>query len=376
MKKIFAILSALVMIFSLSACGGEKIPVDDIISGLEQAAGEIEKAGQEIMEQLEEQIPAENGFIVPEYDQSLRTSDLEITRLETDKRNYAPGEDIKVIIEWNGTPDSSAWVGTVPAEIPHGDEYANDDADIEYYYLSDYGPGEYVFETDLEPGKYTVRINENDSEGVELAWVSFTVTDGTVPEEENTDPPVAGEPDEPGETSAFATKTLGWFTKFALGGDYTVEMITEYEGTASRSLSVYHGDKIYTESEYEGTKSVSIIMDGVMYIIDHASNLVMKMPLNMATTAEIFSDSAEYYETAVTTGEIDIKGKNYYYEEFDVEGEAVKYCFDDDELKYMYMNTMGTETLIEIVRFGKGADESLFEIPENYSVMDLTGGVG
>lgn len=167
------------------------------------------------------------------------------------------------------------------------------------------------------------------------------------------------------------TKTMAWFMEYAAGGSYTMESQVEFDGTTTASLNVYDGDRIYTETEAGGITSISIIMDGAMYVLDSASKTCMKMGLEMASMQEMIADEASAYETAVTTGETDVKGGTYFYEEFSVEGESVKYCFDGDELKFMVMEMDGSSYIMEILRMEKGADASLFEIPSDYTVMDM-----
>ena len=171
------------------------------------------------------------------------------------------------------------------------------------------------------------------------------------------------------EIPAASTKTLAYFQKFLSGGEYTMEMKTTAEGMEMTMKSAYKGDMIYSESEYAGQKSIMVMKDGYQYIIDHNAKTVMKISALEATVKDVFADEAANYETVVASGETEYNGKTYDYEEFTVEGETVQYLFDGDELKIIKANVMGTESIVEIISLEKGANEKLFEIPEDYQMI-------
>ncbi len=163
MKRLFTVMLALIMVLSLSACSAkeeEKAPAGSTQNSQQSGtAPAVEKA----------------GFNLLEADPEKRVSDLSITALKTDKKSYASGEKINCTLQWTGTPDSSAWVGIVPAAVPHGEEEVNDNDDLEYIYLADHEGDVFTFTVALEPGDYSIRVNESDSGGPELAWCAFSV---------------------------------------------------------------------------------------------------------------------------------------------------------------------------------------------------------
>ncbi len=172
------------------------------------------------------------------------------------------------------------------------------------------------------------------------------------------------------EIPVASTKTLAYFQKFLSGGEYTMEMKTTAEGMEMTMKSAYKGDMIYSESEYGGQKSIMVMKDGYQYIIDNNSKTVMKMQvIDNGAVMEMFSDEAANYETAAATGNTEYNGKSYDYEEFTFEGETVQYLFDGNDLKIIKANVMGTESIVEIISLEKGADSSLFEIPEDYQMI-------
>lgn len=169
-----------------------------------------------------------------------------------------------------------------------------------------------------------------------------------------------------------ANKTMAYFNEYVSGGAYTMEMKTNYDGTETTMYAAYDNGNMYSESEMDGTKSIMIIKDEYQYILDPNTKTCMKMSVTSSEqVAEMFSEEAAQYEVTADTGTMDIDGKSYDYEAFEVEGETVKYCFDGDDLKYIVMNMEGSEYIAEIISMEKGADASLFEVPDGYTVMEL-----
>ncbi|MCX6089138.1 MAG: hypothetical protein NTX88_01925 [Candidatus Atribacteria bacterium] len=95
--------------------------------------------------------------------------------LHLDKDTYLPNEKIKVQFTAPAQLDSSAWVGIIPSNVPHGDETINDQNDVAYQYLSGKTEGQLVFSAPADPGNYDFRMHNTDSGGKEIATVSFTV---------------------------------------------------------------------------------------------------------------------------------------------------------------------------------------------------------
>lgn len=200
-----------------------------------------------------------------------------------------------------------------------------------------------------------------------LIALSFTACGGS-----NTDPGTDADlegavTEQPVEA---ATKTLAYFNRYASGGAYTTEMKTSYGGVTATMLSVYDGGNIYSETEADGVKSRTILKDGAQYVLDDASKTCIKLSVETEAIQDIFTEEAETYEVPTAEGEIDIDGTTYYYEEFSLEGESVKYCFDGNELKFILMSFSGEESRVEILSMEKGADNTLFEIPEDYNLIE------
>ncbi len=257
MKKILAILLALIMLLSLTACGEKDNNTD-----------------------------ANNNFNKVDVDQSKRVSDLEITDIKLNKKSYDVNEPIAVTVSWTGTPDTSAWIGIVPANVKHGNEEENDAYDVDYRYLIDCESGKSTtFETELEPGEYTIRVNEADDGGVELAWIGFTVNGSNNSNENDSATGTAiGDIDADNWEEVIAENyglelslPDGWSVKeakspngatnitvhFAVGGDATYEsfgetIFAELKKDASGDISKYAGDTVYaTFQDAAGTYGIA-----------------------------------------------------------------------------------------------------------------------
>ena len=173
-----------------------------------------------------------------------------------------------------------------------------------------------------------------------------------------------------GGSDTAATKTLAYFNDYVSGGAYTMEMKAEYQGVTTTMTSAVKDGMIYSKSEMDGVTSIMIMKDDAQYLLDPAGKTCMKMSVLENSAVEMFAEEAANYETAVSAGTEELNGKTYDYEEFDVEGTSVKYYFDGKDLKYIVTSMEGETYTAEIVSMEKGADNSLFEIPKDYTVYE------
>ena len=100
--------------------------------------------------------------------------------LNLDKNVYGPGENIQVNFTAPANYAKDAWVGVIPANIPHGSESQNDQHDLAYKYLEGQTSGTIVFAAPATPGSFDVRMHTTDNNGQEVASVTFTVAGATV----------------------------------------------------------------------------------------------------------------------------------------------------------------------------------------------------
>ena len=85
-----------------------------------------------------------------------------------------------------------------------------------------------------------------------------------------------------------------------------------------------------------------------------------------------YTNTVDFPGDTLTTGEININGRKYYYEEAkDDKGISYRYCFDDDD-KLVYTISSATSGTITTrhVEYKNSVDYSLFEIPEEYMLVE------
>ncbi len=178
MKKFLALVLALMLCLSLAACGDKPASKSSEKPSNQPSNEPSNNSSNDAADQ-------EDGFTALEVDEDARISDIEITGMKMGKEQYAVDEPITVTVTWKGKPAEDAWIGIIPADTPHGSEEKNDEYDVDYRYFSDMKSGDvFTFEyITLEPGEYTMRVNETDGGGAELAWCAFSVigngTDGS-----------------------------------------------------------------------------------------------------------------------------------------------------------------------------------------------------
>jgi hypothetical protein len=97
------------------------------------------------------------------------------SKLSLDKETYAPGEEIRLTFTAPAVFGPKAWVGIIPADVPHGSEDENDQHDVSYRYLDKKTQGLLVFNAPEEPGKYDFRMHDTDDYGNEITYIEFTV---------------------------------------------------------------------------------------------------------------------------------------------------------------------------------------------------------
>ncbi|MDP7257336.1 MAG: hypothetical protein QGH57_04855, partial [Candidatus Thalassarchaeaceae archaeon] len=106
------------------------------------------------------------------------------------RASFNTGEQIDFTFTAPELPDD-AWIGIVPADIPHGDEVVNDQHETSYKYLEGRTSGSFAL-SNPGPGQWTMRLHDTDDNGREIAYVPFTVVNSrpfTPSEPEPTHPP-------------------------------------------------------------------------------------------------------------------------------------------------------------------------------------------
>ncbi|MBE6007572.1 MAG: hypothetical protein E7235_00030 [Lachnospiraceae bacterium] len=172
-----------------------------------------------------------------------------------------------------------------------------------------------------------------------------------------------------------STKTGKFYSQFASGKMY-MEYETEMEGMTITAISATMGDKVYSESILDGMSTGSTIMEGEdIYIIDHNTKMVIKM--SSALNADAQTIAANIVEendvdlNELIEGKMEIDGKTYDTEEWMIEGAKSIMCFDGNNLKYMVSEMDGMQYIIKVIEISDNVDESLFDIPSDYQMMEM-----
>ncbi len=97
--------------------------------------------------------------------------------LNLKKFNFKPGEEIKPSFEAGSDFASNAWIGIIPSHVKHGSESENDKHDLTYQYLKSKKKGILTYKAPIKPGMYDFRMHNTDSNGKEVAHITFVVLD-------------------------------------------------------------------------------------------------------------------------------------------------------------------------------------------------------
>jgi len=95
--------------------------------------------------------------------------------MKADKTTVAPGGSITVQWTAPGSFEKNAWIGIIPSAISHGSEATNDQHDLTYKYLSKKTSGSFTFKAPKKRGSYDFRMHDTDSNGKEVASITFEV---------------------------------------------------------------------------------------------------------------------------------------------------------------------------------------------------------
>ena len=165
------------------------------------------------------------------------------------------------------------------------------------------------------------------------------------------------------------TKTGKFYSQFTDEKMY-MKYETVMDGMTMTVISATKGNKVYSESIVDGVSSGVTIMDGEkMYVIDHASKMIITMALDTdaMTIANTIVEESDVDMGDLVKGTKEIDGKKYDTEEWLVEGESAVMCFDGNDLKYMISTIDGMEMVIKVVEFSNKVDDKLFELPSGYT---------
>lgn len=168
------------------------------------------------------------------------------------------------------------------------------------------------------------------------------------------------------------TKTGKYYNRFS-NGDLTVKYEMKVNDQLLTIISSTGENKSYIETILDGERiSTVLTIDDVFYTIDHSSKTIIEMTAGYQASGGI----ASYVVTdrdvdleSFAEGKITIEDVEYDAEEWVIENEKVKMCFENDELKYIVSGENESEYVIKILEISNEVNKDLFEFPADYTKM-------
>ena len=364
MKKRFALLLALVMVLSLAACGGGDDKTPSSAEDKTPASSQQQETPSSDVSQPDNK---DNETTAPDTQQSgeeeqadtpVPTSGLPLDWPDNDYTKLVPAPDC------GGKVLTSGEIGTMFTielkwDMEQGLTYAQ--------LLEDAGFGDDCVEKYEQYGYIDRTANGVNVQLLDV-FGAASLSIMPVPDSDTQ------QGDDPIDLSGFlGTKTGKFYSRFADGRMY-MEYEMEMEGQIISVISASDGDRTYSETKMGGASlGVNIMVGEDMYTIDHANKMVIKMSLqaNAQTIASAVLEESDVDMGGFQTGTREIDGKTYDTEELIVEGASAIYCFDGDDLAYIISSFEGQEAVMKIVEATDKVDDSLFVIPEDYTVMEI-----
>ncbi|MBQ5326225.1 MAG: hypothetical protein J6K80_03370, partial [Oscillospiraceae bacterium] len=180
----------------------------------------------------------------------------------------------------------------------------------------------------------------------------------------------------PASVSGFVTTKTGRFYSVFTSGAIKMDYELVIDGQLTRMVTATKGDKAYMENYLNGEATGCSIIDGKdMYVIEHSSKLIIKMALqnDLMTVASKVVTENDVDMTQLEKGSREIDGKKYDTESWVMDGDKVTMCFDGNKLAYIISDPGTGEAVIKILDYSADVDDSLFNIPSGYTVLDMSG---
>ena len=168
--------------------------------------------------------------------------------------------------------------------------------------------------------------------------------------------------------------TSQFIAKFLDSGAYYLKVNVSENGKVGEYEIAVNGDK----SAIKDGQGVKIVDAGTLYFVLNDSNFVIKQEM----ADKLFENSTNFIferqlsgdkEKLVSSGKEEINGQEFFCEEFKNEDVTVKYYYDDKTIRYVKtIDALGNEKHTQVLELTHNVPESLFVIPEDYIVQDLS----
>ena len=156
-------------------------------------------------------------------------------------------------------------------------------------------------------------------------------------------------------------------------GVYHLRYVMEQGGMKMNVDSYEKNGQYAMVIDTAGTKTRNVVKDGKSYTVMDAQKLVQVVDLTSDSEAPGVGDTAEL--TFISAGNREFKGIVYPFEEFsDESGGTVVFYVDGGELKGIRsVDGTGMATDMEVLAFDTNVPDSVFDIPKDYLMMEITG---
>ncbi len=144
-------------------------------------------------------------------------------------------------------------------------------------------------------------------------------------------------------------------------------------GIADFSVSV-NGENIAQETYVDGVISSTVKKDGITYIVDHTSQMVITTASDVALSASNMAGEPIIVNGATlqTTATGDFIGESLYYEEYKTADENVlRFFFRDNALAGIECIKKGISVSYIIEEISENYREQMHVFPENYQILDM-----
>jgi hypothetical protein len=173
--------------------------------------------------------------------------------------------------------------------------------------------------------------------------------------------------------SAAMDKLVAKMQDGEFGFDFEMTLIDDENGDKAIGSVAVQGEKtdMIMTLESAGTKTTMhiLVSDGKTYIIDDTSKSVLTMGEEIGVDMAPFGESTFSDITLIEAGEVEIKGVTLSYEDYEQDGETVRFYVKDGEIDAY--ETMDGENVVLIIftSFEDDVPDDRFVIPADYTEM-------
>lgn len=156
------------------------------------------------------------------------------------------------------------------------------------------------------------------------------------------------------------------------GTVYTMDSNGNKKGSGSNLVVAEHNGSYYMEVEESGQKMRIIIQAGKYYMIDDSGKTIISMIFEEGDDEDTVDFPVNYNITKSGSGRFD--GMNLSYETTNDDGTETTYWYSGNTLYAMESKESdGTRSAFFISTFEQKVDPSLFNLPADYEVVDMSG---